>query len=1113
MTDWLDRLLIALRQASVDLTPEDVADVVWLAPYLDTPTAGAEIGVSEPAAEPPAAKPAAPPGELQEDRPQAAPAQEWDRNGFRRGAGHRAALHLPGDGETGKGGRPLRAPTGAALPGSLALARALRPLRRRVPSRTGRALDVAETVRRIAEERIWLPALRPARDRWLELALVVDVGPSMGPWRATARELLALLACMGAFRAVRVWNLDTDARPLRLRAGLAHRPGAPGRDPRELVDPAGRSLVVVLTDGVADAWSDGTAARLLETWSRSGPVALLLTLPEQLWPRTALAQAAAVRLAAPGPAAPNARLDAWPLDHWCDLPERPASPLPVASLVPQALAAWARLVAGVGGAQAAGFVLALEPPPPPATRPRAALPPSFRLARFWRVASPTARRLAGLLAAAPVLSLPIIRLIRTALVPEARQVHEAEILLGGLLRVVAERGAPVPDPDEVRYDFRDGLRPLLLDAVPSADALTVLERVSSFVEEHLEHGLDFRAVLADPTSARGTLVPDESPFARVAAEVLLRLGGDYARLVAALPADGTATAAGVGAPSSSSGSTIAPPGRLGAAPELRDPPLLPGAAPARSESLQHRLGRVRAPRVQITYDAEVGGAIVKRELPFVIGVLADLSGHPGGSLKPLRYRKFATIDRDNFEIVMRAVAPRLSIPVGDPRADAAPWPVKLVFLTVRDFEPHSIAEQCPGMRGRQIREIIHHPDFQRLEAAWRGLRYLVHQTETSGRLKIRVLDVSKRELFQDLYKSVEFDQSALFKKVHEESYGTVGGEPFGLLIGDYEFSHQPEDVTLLGGISRLAAVVHAPFVAAASSAMFKLGSFAEMAGPRDLSKVFASIEYAKWRAFRDSEDSRYTGLTLPRVLARLPYGAEFKNVAQFGFEEVGDGKTHEEYLWMNAAWAYAARVADAYAQHGWMIRTRGADGGGKVERLPVHTFRTDEGDVAMTCSTEIALSNRREYELASLGFLTLVQIPWSDSVAFLSAQSCHKPKRYDSDAANASSRSGARLDVLLCISRFIQYVKVMARDRIGSFMGREEIESWLNRWIQHYVTFDPDASPETTATRPLAEARIDISEAPGQPGTFRAILYLRPVHQLEEPTTPLRVVVELPKSF
>jgi type VI secretion system protein ImpC len=413
----------------------------------------------------------------------------------------------------------------------------------------------------------------------------------------------------------------------------------------------------------------------------------------------------------------------------------------------------------------------------------------------------------------------------------------------------------------------------------------------------------------------------------------------------------------------------------------------------------------------------------------------------------------------------------------------------------------------------QLNEAMHHPDFQRLESTWRGLHYLVHQSETGEQLKIRVLNVSKRDLFKDLERAVEFDQSALFKKVYEEEYGQLGGQPYGLLVGDYEFTRHPEDIGLLKMISNIAADAHAPFVAAGSPQMFNLDRFTELTAPRDLAKIFDSVEYAAWKSFRESEDSRYVGLTLPHVLARLPYGANFKKVDAFNFEEFVDGKDHDKYLWMNAAWAFAARVTDAFAKDGWLARIRGVEGGGKVEGLPVHTFPTDDGDVAMKCPTEIAISDRREFELSNLGFLPLLHSKNRDFAVFMGAQSCQKPKEYDTPEASANAELSAKFNFLLCVSRFAHYLKVMARDKIGTFMEVKDCEAWLNRWIKNYVIANPqDAGPETKAKKPLADARVDVREVKGKPGWYEAVAYLRPHFQLETLTTSMRLVAEVPKK-
>jgi type VI secretion system protein ImpC len=412
----------------------------------------------------------------------------------------------------------------------------------------------------------------------------------------------------------------------------------------------------------------------------------------------------------------------------------------------------------------------------------------------------------------------------------------------------------------------------------------------------------------------------------------------------------------------------------------------------------------------------------------------------------------------------------------------------------------------------QLDQVLHHPDFQKLEGSWRGLHYLVQQTETGESLKIRVLNVSKRDLFKDLEKAAEFDQSSLFKKIYEEEYGQLGGQPYGMLIGDYEFGRSPEDIGLLKLIAQVSAAAHAPFVASAGPRMFGFDSFTEIPNPRDMAKIFESVEYASWKSFRESEDSRYVALTLPRVLARLPYGQNFKRVDEFNYEENVDGKEHSKYSWMNASWAYAARITDAVAQFGWMIRSRGVEGGGKVEGLPVHTFPTDDGDIAMKCPTEIAISDRREYELWRLGFLPLLHAKDRDFAVFMGAQSCQKPKTYFQADANANAELSAKFNLLLCTSRFAHYLKVMARDKIGSFMTMSDCSRWLNDWISNYSVDPSGASEWTKASRPLAEASVEVREVAGRPGWFEAVAYLKPHFQMEGLTTSLRLVAEIPKK-
>jgi len=410
----------------------------------------------------------------------------------------------------------------------------------------------------------------------------------------------------------------------------------------------------------------------------------------------------------------------------------------------------------------------------------------------------------------------------------------------------------------------------------------------------------------------------------------------------------------------------------------------------------------------------------------------------------------------------------------------------------------------------QLNEIIHNPAFQKLEGTWRGLKYLMDNSETGTGLKIRVLNVSKKELLRDIEKAPEFDQSNLFKKIYEEEYGLIGGAPFGALIGDYEFGKHPEDMALLEGISHVAAQAHAPFVSAAAPDLLNLENFTQLDRPRDLAKIFDSTEYAKWKSFRQSEDSRYVALCLPRTLGRLPYGKDTKPIDEFSYEEHVDGTDHSKYLWMNAAYALGTRMTNSFSQYGMCVAMRGVEGGGLVEGLPVHNFYTDAGDIALKCPTEVQITDRREKELADLGLAPLVHCKDTDYAAFFSVQTCQKPKTYDTDAANANARLSAQLPYIMAASRFAHYLKAMMRDKIGSFMSREEAETFLNRWITRYVTPDDSASPAAKAQRPLREARVDVSEVPGKPGVYRAVAFLRPHFQLDELTVSLRLVAELP---
>jgi type VI secretion system protein ImpC len=410
----------------------------------------------------------------------------------------------------------------------------------------------------------------------------------------------------------------------------------------------------------------------------------------------------------------------------------------------------------------------------------------------------------------------------------------------------------------------------------------------------------------------------------------------------------------------------------------------------------------------------------------------------------------------------------------------------------------------------QMNEILHNEELQRLEASWRGLHFLVFNTETSTRLKLRLLNITKKELLTDLETATEFDQSQLFKKIYEEEYGTFGGHPFGLMIGDYEFGRHPQDMALLEKVAGVAAAAHAPFIAAASPRLFDFDGFTELGVPRDLAKIFESAELIKWRSFRDSEDSRYVALALPHILLRLPYGPDTKPVEGFTFREDVDGRDHRKYLWGNAAWALGQRITNAFALYSWCGAIRGVEGGGLVEGLPTHTFKTDEGDIALKCPTEIAITDRREKELDGLGFISLVHCKGTDYAAFFGGQTAQKPKVYDTNEANANARISAMLPYILAASRFAHYIKAIMRDKIGSFVTADNVSVFLNRWIGNFVLGRDDAGQSLKAQYPLRQARVDVSEVPGKPGAYKAVAFLRPHFQLEELTTSIRLVATLP---
>jgi type VI secretion system protein ImpC len=651
-------------------------------------------------------------------------------------------------------------------------------------------------------------------------------------------------------------------------------------------------------------------------------------------------------------------------------------------------------------------------------------------------------------------------------------------------------------------------------------------------------------------------------FVSSTAGVLIRLGGGFARLVAQHPTKAPA------------GSDRAPPaGTMEPATASQDTPERPPRPTPGGERLTQELKRPHRPRVQITYDVEVAGAIVRKELPFVIGVLADLSlEHPARPLKPLRDRKFVQIDRDNFNEILGVINPRLTFQVPNrlmepglstPEAHLVPaldtLDVALSFGSRDHFGPEAVARQVDPLEkllerrrdlaqqvfrlqnnqaglsdqgppdapdqeklvdrisridhslSLQLAEILHHPDFQKLEGTWRGLDYLVTNTETSATLRIKVLDVSKHELALDLNTAIELDQSQIFQKVYEGEYRVSGGEPYGVLIGDYEFTNGPEDIDLLAKLSQAAATAFAPLISAVSPRFFGFDGWQDLSRPCDLERTVTGLEYIQWRSFRESEDSRFVVLTMPRVLARLPYGATSHPIEAFGFEEVDAGKPvpHDHFTWMNPAYVFGTRLTEAFARYGLCVAIRGAQGGGKVEGLPAFIFTSDDSCMDLRCPTETYITDRREAELSKLGFLPLCHYKNTDYAVFFGGQTAHKPKRYDRPDATANAAIASRLPFIMVTSRFAHYLKVMARDMIMSFRYPGEIGDDLNRWIQGYANPEPNGAG---GQFPLREAHVEADVIPGQPGAYQIKAWMRPWLPMEELTAALRLVIPIPRA-
>lgn len=540
------------------------------------------------------------------------------------------------------------------------------------------------------------------------------------------------------------------------------------------------------------------------------------------------------------------------------------------------------------------------------------------------------------------------------------------------------------------------------------------------------------------------------------------------------------------------------------------------------------------PRTHITYDVETGGALEKRELPFVVGILADLSGN--GSLvkaPTLENRAFVDIDRDHFDALLGSLQPRITFTVQSALSGRIePLNIELTFNTFSDFSPEKILGQVPELKDlssdqvhAQLNLILHSKPLQALEASWRGLHQLVMNTETGPLLTLRLLDVTKEELRLDLESAVDFDQSLLFQRISEQRDSILGGSPFGVLLGDYAFGRDTAEIQMLTGLSNIAAAVHAPFLTAASPALFDLKGFDVLDLPRELSQIFESIECMNWLAFRDSENSRYVAMVVPRYLARPPYDAQnwpvqgmptftedvhVNDISQADDPKAAPYTDPEKFLWGNAAWLLAQRITEAFALYHWCAAIQGIEGGGAVSGLPVYAFNTRRGGLAES-ATEVRISDDREQELENLSFIALCYCESANAAVFFGSQTTNRPKRYFNVDTDACARLGSLLPYILATSRFAHYIEAIMRSKIGSFMTRANVESYLNNWIAGYVLLDDNATQKINAQYPLREAKIVVTDVPGQPGSYLATMFLRPHFQLEELTVSIRVVVELPK--
>ncbi len=423
----------------------------------------------------------------------------------------------------------------------------------------------------------------------------------------------------------------------------------------------------------------------------------------------------------------------------------------------------------------------------------------------------------------------------------------------------------------------------------------------------------------------------------------------------------------------------------------------------------------------------------------------------------------------------------------------------------------------------QVNAVLHHEQFQQLEAGWRSLSYLVEQVEDGSNVKVRAMHLTWKELSRDMERALEFDRSQFFSKVYSEEFGTPGGEPFSVLLGNYEVhprltkDHSTDDIATLRGISQVAAAAFCPFIASANPAMFGLKDFGGLERNIDFERVFDQTDYLQWNRFREEEDSRFIGLTLPRVLARLPYEDDGSRVDGFRYREDVAGPDKSKFLWGNAAFGFGAVLIRSFNESGWLagIRgvQRGVDGGGLVTGLPVHSFGTDAANVIQKMSTDVTITDFLEKPLSGLGFIPLCHCKDTEFSAFYTNSSVQKPKVYDNSTTTMTSKISAMLQYMLCVSRFAHYVKVLVRDKTGSFAEAEDCEDFLQRWLVKYVTDDDDATTKIKSRFPLRQAQVKIQENPGEPGNYLCVIHLWPHYELDDLTAAIRVRAELaPKS-